>query len=98
MTKLIVTPINMNARGSFRERQKLLRAFAALQDAPKSTNVGAMVSAYDEFEALIAAHAETDDGKTVAEALELASATEFDQLLGALLAKAETVPNPSGAS
>ena len=98
MTRLIVTPIDMAATGSYRERQKLLRAFAALQDAPKSTNVSAMVTAYDEFEALIAAHAETDDGTPVAEALDGASANDFDRLLGALLSKQETVPNPSGAS
>jgi len=98
MTKLIVTPIDMAAPGSYRERQKLLRAFAALQDAPKAANVTTMLAAFDQFEALIAAHAETDDGTSVAEALDGASANDFDQLLGALLSKQETVPNPSGAS
>ena len=98
MTKLIVTPIDMNARGSFRERQKLLRAFAALQEAPGSANVAAMVAAYDEFETLVAAHAETDDGTPVADALDSASANDFDHLLGALLSKQETVPPVKSAS
>ena len=98
MTKLIVTPIDMTARGSFRERQRLLRAYAAMQSATGSADVTGLAQAFEDFETLVTQHAATDDGSTVAEALELASANEFDQLLSALLAKAETVPNPSGAS
>ena len=98
MTKLIVTPIDMAAPGSYRERQKLLRAFAVLQDAPQATNVAMMLGAYDEFETLVAAHAETDDGTPVADALDAASANDFDRLLGALLSKQETVPPANSAS
>jgi hypothetical protein len=36
MTKLIVTPIDMSAPGSYRERKELLKAFAAFQDAQRN--------------------------------------------------------------
>ena len=98
MTKLIVAPIDMAARGSYRERQKLLHAYAALQEAQKATEIAGMVSAFDTFEALISAHATTDDGTTVAEALEMCSANDFDLLLGALLGRGETIPPVSSAS
>jgi len=95
MTKLIVTPIDMAAPGSYRERQQLLRAYATFQDAQVSSDVGAISAAFETFEELVTAHAETDDGSTVAEALEMASANEFDALLTALLGRRETVPNPT---
>jgi hypothetical protein len=98
MTKLIVTPIDMAAPGSYRERQKVLRAYAAIQATEKTADVAGAVSALDTLEALITAHAETDDGSTVSEALETASAADFDRLIVALLGKQETVPNSSGAS
>jgi ABC-type branched-subunit amino acid transport system substrate-binding protein len=98
MTKLIVTPIDMAARGSYRERQKLLRAYAALQESQKATDISAMAAAFDAFEVLIAAHAQTDDGSTVAEALEMASANDFDLLLGALLGRGETIPPVNSVS
>ena len=98
MTKLIVTPIDMTARGSYRERQRLLRAYSAMQESQKMSDVAGLTSAFDEFERLVSAHATTDDGSTVGEALEMASANEFDLLLGALLGRAETIPPVSSAS
>lgn len=97
MTKIIVTPIDMSAPGSYRARKELLKAYAALQDAQKDTDIGKMMQAFDALEALIRDHAETDDGSTVAEALEMASAEDFDTLVGALLT-GETIPNASSAS
>jgi hypothetical protein len=97
MTKLIVTPIDMSAPGSYRARKELLKAYAALQDAQKTTDIGPMLEAFDRLEKLVCEHAETDDGCTIAEALEQASAEDFDTLVGALLV-GETVPNASSAS
>ena len=93
MTKLIVTPIDMSAPGSYRERKRLLHAYAKMQKAQESTDIDGLLAAFETFEALVVVHAETDDGSTVAEALEMASADEFDALLTALLGDAETVPN-----
>ena len=98
MTKLLVTPIDMAAKGSYRERQRLLHAYGALQESQKHTDIGEMSRAFDAFEALISAHATTDDGSTVAEALEQASANDFDLLLGALLGRGETIPPVNSAS
>ncbi len=95
MTRLLVTPIDMGAPGSYLERKRLLNAYAEMQKAQKSTDIDGLLAAFETFEALVVKHAETDDGTTVAEALELASADEFDALLTALLGDAETVPNPS---
>lgn len=97
MTKIIVTPIDMSAPGSYRARKELLRAYAALQDAQKDTDINKMMVAFDALEALVCEHAETDDGSTIAQALEEASAEDFDTLVGALLT-GETVPNASSAS
>ena len=97
MSKIIVTPIDMSAPGSYRARKELLRAYAVLQDAQKTTDIAQMMTAFDALEKLVCAHAETDDGSTLAEALEQASADDFDRLIGALLV-GETVPNPSSAS
>lgn len=92
MTKLIVTPIDMAAPGSYAERKKLLRAAAQIQQAQKSNSIADMVDALDALEALIKPHLQTDDGSPVAEALEQLSANEFDNLIGALVG-GETIPN-----
>ena len=93
MTKLIVTPIDMSAAGSYVQRKRLIRALAHLQDAQEKQRAVEMVGAFDDLEALVTAHLETDDGTPVGEALEQLSANEFDQMVGALVG-AETVPNP----
>ena len=95
MTKLIVTPIDMSAPGSYRERKRLLHAYAEMQKAQKSTDIDGLLAAFETFEAMVVVHAETDDGSTVAEALEMASADDFDALVRGLLGNRETVPNPS---
>jgi len=98
MTKLIVTPIDMSARGSFRERQRVWKLYLTGQRAQKAGDLEALAAAFEDIEVLITKHATTDDGSTVAEALELASAEEFDLLLNALFGSGETVPNPKSAS
>jgi hypothetical protein len=97
MTKLIVTPIDMAAPGSYRERQKVLRLLGAVQELKSGADLASFAEALDELEAVVVRHAETDDGTPVAEALEMATASDFDQLVIALLGGA-TVPNASSAS
>ncbi len=98
MSKIIVTPIDMAAPGSYGQRKRVLRAFGALQDAQESGDVRQIVKAFDALEAVVIEHAETDDGAPIGEALEQASAEDFDALLGAIIGTSETVPNPSSAS
>ena len=96
MTKLIVAPIDMAAAGSYAQRKRLVRAIAHLQDAQEKQRAVEMVGAFDDLEALVTAHLETDDGTPVADALEQLSANDFDQMVGALVT-VETVPNPKSA-
>ena len=93
MTKLIVTPIDMAAAGSYAQRKRLIRALARLQDAQEKQRAMEMVGAFEDLEWLVTAHLETDDGTPVPDALEELSANDFDQMVGALV-NAETVPNP----
>ena len=96
MTKLIVTPIDMAARGSYAERKRLLRAIAKVQEAQKNERVADLADGLDALEALMTARLETDDGTPIGEALEQLSANEFDKLVGALVTR-ETIPNPKSA-
>jgi hypothetical protein len=96
MTQLIVTPIDMAAKGSFRLRKRLLAAYADMQEAIASNNVRGLTAAYDAIEAMVVDRLETDDGTPVAEALEDASAEQFDRLMGGLLGE-PTIPNSKSA-
>jgi hypothetical protein len=96
MTTLTITPIDMTAPGSFAKRKRLLKAYAAMQDAIKGNDVVALVAAYDRIEAMVTENLHTDDGTPVSEALEQASAKQFDQLMSGLLG-GETVPNAKSA-
>jgi hypothetical protein len=98
MTKLTVTPIDMAAKGSYRERQRVWKLYSAIQDAQKTIDIGALAAAFDDLETLVARHAVTDDGTPISDALDDLSAEEFDALMGALLGRGETVPNPKSAS
>ena len=97
MTQLIVTPIDMSARGSFKLRKKLLTAYADMQEAIKANDIRALTAAYDTIEAMVRDRLETDDGTPVADALEEASAEQFDQLMGGLLGE-PTIPNARSAT
>jgi len=97
MTKLIVTPIDMSAPGSFAQRKAMLHAARDVEEARKSNDIGQMTAAFDAIEALVRSHLETDDGTPVEEALAMCSADDFDALFAGLMQR-ETVPNRSGAS
>jgi hypothetical protein len=91
MTQLIVTPIDMAEAGSYAKRKRLLRAYAGMQSAMQGNDVVALVAAYDAIEEMVVANLVTDDGTSVAEALEMASADQFDVLMRGLLG-GETIP------
>ena len=97
MTKLIVTPIDMAARGSFGQRKRLLKAINAVDVARETKAVDLMVAAFDAIEVLVRGNLATDDGTPIEDALEMCSANEFDALISGLI-NAETVPNPTSAS
>lgn len=97
MTKLIVTPIDMSAKGSFKARKRLLEAYANMQDAIAQNNVRLLAEAYDAIEAMVVDRLETDDGTPVAEALDECSAEQFDQLMGGMLGT-PSVPNPKSTT
>jgi len=97
MTKITVTPIDPTARGSYRERREVLRAYANIRAAGKTGDIDALLAAYDALEVVVLKHAQTDDGTALAEAIEAASAEEFDALIAAVLGGEETVPNPTSA-
>ena len=94
MTKLIVTPIDMAAPGSFKLRKRLFGAFTAMKEAESSTNGIAVMAAYTTIEDMILDRLETDDGTPVADALDEISAEQFDTMIGGLLGT-PTVPNPT---
>jgi hypothetical protein len=85
MTKLIVTPIDMSAKGSWALRKRLFGAFTAMKDAEAGQNGIEIMAAYTTIEDMILDRLETDDGMPVADALDEISAEQFDQLIGGLL-------------
>ena len=98
MTKLIVTPIDMGAPGSFKARKRLLRALSTFSRASADGETNALIDALDTLEVLVCEYLETDDGTSVADALEMCSADDFDALVGGLINGQETIPNASSAS
>lgn len=91
VTHLIVTPIDMAAKGSWQLRKRLFGAIAAMQVAEGLQQGMKVMEAYGRIEALILDRLETDDGSPVADALDEISAEQFDQLIGGLLGT-PTVP------
>jgi len=98
VTKIIVTPIDMSAPGSYRERKTVMRAWRAFVDAQNDADPIALLDAQDALETVTLAHAETEDGSPLEEALDDISAEAFDALCLAIIAGKETVPNASSTS
>lgn len=96
MTKLIVTPIDPSAPGSYRQRSALLRLIARLQTADKEQDGAAALTLMAEVEEMVLKHLETDDGSPLEPLLDDLSADQFDLLLGGILG-APNVPNASSA-
>jgi hypothetical protein len=82
LTKLIVSPIDLAAPGSYRERKRFLRLLKRLRaNEPDAEGV---LGALEEVDALISSRLRTDDGTSVEDALDLLSAQQFDALLSAI--------------
>ena len=96
MTKLIVKPIDTAARGSYKQRKRLLRAAKKLAAGTEAGDGLMKFEAYEEIEALAIDRLQTDDGTSVEEALDDLSADDFDALLEALLSS--PVPTRSADS
>ena len=98
MTKLIVTPIDPTAPGSYRQRKKLLEVARKLDSVRDSgADWRDVIAVYDAIESLIIPRLRTDDGTAVEDALDLLSAEQFDELLGKVSVGADAVP-PANAS
>jgi len=106
MTKLIVTPIDPAAPGSYKKNKRLRRALKLARQAQKSSEADAtdaMLEVYDLIENLVLENLETDDGTPVDDALDEISEQDFMSLLQALLGAEKegddaTVPPPMSAS
>lgn len=96
MTKLIVTPIDMQAPGSYRQRQRFIYALASIQDAGEGEEGASIVKAMLALDDLVVGQLATDDGTPVEDALAQLSANEFDQLMAGLFGQ-PTVPNSNSA-
>lgn len=87
----------MSAPGSYLARKQAIKVYSQFQSAMAGTDVTAIDAAWDAIETLVVAHAETEDGTPVMDALETASAQDFDALIFAVIGKQETVPNPTAS-
>ncbi|NIV36806.1 MAG: hypothetical protein GWN58_47435 [Anaerolineae bacterium] len=94
MTQLIVTPIDMSAPGSFRQRSRLMRAIAMMRD---NKDGAAVAAAYIAVEDLVLERLETDDGTPVEDVLDRLSADDFDELLQTMAGE-NAVPTESAGS
>ena len=98
MTQLIVTPIDMTAPGSYRQRKQFLQVARRLTNL-KSGDSTQTLDAMMEMEALILAHLRTDDGTPVEDVLDELSAKQFDDLLSAItFSEGDSVPPENPAS
>ena len=97
MTKLTVTPIDLDEPGSHDERLRMMEMYADYEEAREKGDLRASLRFYRRLETMLIYHLETDDGAEPAEALKDVSANQFDALVAALL-RADAVPPGSGTS
>lgn len=95
MTTIIVKPIDMSAPGSFRQRQKMMKASAIMQRAQAKNDMVGMYSALLEIHDIFIANCSTDDGTPLEDALDQMSANQFDEMLKAFTSQ-NSVPTKSG--
>lgn len=96
--KITVTPIDMDAPGSFRARNRLIEAMEAIEDAEGKNDVRAIAKAMRAIQALIIPHVRTDEDTPVQEALDKISANDFDKLLMGVMGNMEAIPPVSANS
>lgn len=81
MTKLIITPIDAKAKGSWKERKRYRQITARLTIAQNSTDIAEQIAALDAAEDWVISRLHTDDGTPLETALDQLSAEDFDSLL-----------------
>lgn len=101
MPDLVVNPIDLSKRGSYRERKAFLRLLKRFRDAQKQQDPDAALDIFDEADALIVKRLKTSDGSPVETLLDDISANQFDQLLSAIafeggLGEAKNAPSANG--
>ena len=107
MTKLIVTPLDMAAPGSYKARrllQRLTAIYRTLRDMGDADDEDSrqrrgdlMGQAWALQDDLLLPRLRTDDGTPVEDALDTLSAADFDSMLSRLAAASDGVP-PTSAS
>jgi hypothetical protein len=101
MTKLIVTPIDLSAPGSFKARRDFMNLARQLEELKKSEQEGkwqAILATYDSLESFLLPRLRTDDDVSVEDVLSQISADEFDELIGKVSFGDEAVPPESASS
>lgn len=98
MTKLIVTPIDPKATGSHKKRRQLVSIWRQLRDASESNDPEQLIGAYDAIESFLTPMLRTDNGSSVAKALDDVSMEDFDNLLSRILNVSEPAVPPESAS
>ena len=83
MPKIIVSAYDWSKPGSFRVRQRLMRAGARIAAAKQTEDPLEAFSAYEAVEDLILPRLRTDDGSSLDAALDELSADDFDALIKA---------------
>lgn len=96
MTELLVTPIDLSAGGSYRERQRFMRLIRSLRKSQEDKDIDAILDVFDQVDDIVVKHLKTDDGSPIEDALDKLSAKQFDELLAAITFE-DSVP-PANAS
>lgn len=98
MTNVIVTPIDLAAKGSRKRYSRTMRALSMLRKAQDSNDMLLMADAYVSVEDVIIAQCVTDDGSPLEDALDEMSQNEFLSLLSAISEGSVPPANGSPAS
>ncbi len=106
MVRLIVTPIDPAAPGSWRLRKRFRQIQARLHKAQRTNDPVELAEVLDEAEDFVVGRLQTEDGSDLQAALDQLSANDFDSLLSAAggqlsvppASKPDSTPAPAAAS
>ena len=97
MTKLIVTPIDPNAPGSWRQRNEFFRLGRSIKAARDANDNIGLAAAMADFADYLQSRLRTDDSSPVDEILDRMSINEVEELMKALGNEIDAV-SPTTAS
>lgn len=92
MTQITIHPIDPKAKGSHRERQKLVALLAAQVEALQSKNAVGVVQAQNAINEFAVAHMTTDDGTDIERAIDDISQDEFERLVDEFTQARPSIP------